>query len=244
MSNARYDASIVMTCHREGVLAHLSWLALRRCREFAEKSGYSIQFILSLDRADDETTRVVKSLPGLASSDSVVEVDYGDLGLSRNHAIGLADGEYVGICDGDDYLSANWIVRSLESARGAADRTIWHPELIVLFEGWHALSRQVAQDDPAFDRNAMLVMNPWNSCSFAHRTTYLGIPYLASRPGETGFGFEDWHWNCETLAQGFRHCIASETMHFVRRKDSGSLNLAHARNNALIHATKLFDRAD
>lgn len=237
-----YHASIIVTFHREGVLAHQSLLALDRCREAARALGHAVQFVLSLDRADAETTRVARSFPGLTDGDVIVEVDYGDLGLSRNNAVNVASGEWIGICDGDDYLSENWMVRCLESARAGDRRGIWHPDLIVLFDGWNALSQQIGQDDPEFDVDAMLVVNPWNSCSFAHRDVYIACPYLVSRPGETGFGFEDWHWNCETLALGYRHLIADKTIHFVRRKESGSLNQAHFSANALIHRSKLFDR--
>lgn len=244
MNRPPYHASIVATFHREGVLAHRSLLALCRCRDAARASGYVIQLVLSLDRADEETTRVVRSFAGLEDGDVLLQVNFGDLGLSRNNAIQASEGEWVGICDGDDYLSENWIVRSLELARSAGKNSIWHPDLIVLFDGWHALSRQIGQDDPEFDQNAMLVVNPWNSCSFAHRQTYAACPYQVARPGETGFGFEDWHWNCETLARGYKHCIADTTIHYVRRKNSGSLNQAHFSANALIHRTKLFERAD
>lgn len=234
-------ASIVVTFHREGVLGHKTLLALARCRRAAQARGHTVQFVLTLDRADEETRRIVREHPSLQAGDVIEDIDYGDLGLSRNHAVRAAGGDWIGICDGDDYLSENWIVRCLESAQTAGARTIWHPELIVLFDGWHAISRQYGQDDETFDRHAMLVVNPWNSCSFAHRDVYLAVPYELARPGETGFGFEDWHWNCETLAKGYHHAIAVRTLHYVRRKQSGSLNQAHARASALIHRTALFD---
>lgn len=235
-------ASVVVTFHREGTLAHQTWLSLLRCRAAVEAAGRRVQFILSLDRADARTRRVVMSLPELAPEDAILEVDLGDLGLSRNHAVANASGTWIGICDGDDYLSANWLVRSLELAEASGSGTIWHPDWIVFFEGWHALSRQIGQDDPRFDRNALLVTNAWNSCSFAHRDVYLNCPYRVSRPGESGFGYEDWHWNCETLARGFVHRIATDTMHFVRRKASGSLTAAHVVRNALILPSQLFDK--
>lgn len=239
--NAPATVSIVATFHREGLLAHRSLLSMQRCREAALAAGYQVQWVLTLDRADAETTRVVTEFAGLQAQDVVAAIDVGDLGLSRNHAVGLAGGEWIGICDGDDYLSRNWIAASLDALRPAPETSIAHPELIVHFDGEQALSRQLAQRDPDFDPAMMLMVNPWNSCSFALRRIYLDCPYLLSRPGETGFGFEDWHWNCETLARGLEHVIAAQTVHYVRLKRSGSLNRAHAAARALIHPTALFD---
>lgn len=232
---------MIVTFHGERLLAHNTLLSLQRSREAATRAGYRVQFVLSLDRADPETRRVVNAFPGLCPGDVVTDVEFGDLGLSRNNAIALASGEFIGICDGDDYFCEGWIRRCVELARAHGPATIWHPEWIVLFEGTQEIYRQVGQSEPGFDRDAMLVVNPWNSCSFAHRDVYRQFPYALARPRETGFGFEDWHWNCETLAHGLRHELAHETLHFVRRKHRGSLNLAHASAGSLIPPTRLFD---
>jgi len=111
----------------------------------------------------------------------------------------------------------------------------------VTFEAETALWWQTSSDEATFDSACMLVTNPWNACSFASREVYLQTPYARARPGESGFGFEDWHWNCETLSKGNAHLVVPDTVHYVRKKSSGSLNNAHSSQDALIPPTSLFD---
>ena len=242
MATGRSPAvSVVITFHGEGLLAHKSLLSLGRCAATAQQNGESVEIIATLDRPDSETDRVVRSYDAPGRPDQILALDAGDLGISRNAAIQASNGRWILICDGDDYLSADFIVRSLLAIREVGDKAILHPELVVHFGLENSLWWQVGDDDPAFEPACLLACNPWNSCCFASRSTFLGTPYRLARPGESGFGFEDWHWNSETLARGHPHRIAEGTMHYVRKKTHGSLNLNHAAHNALIHPTQLFD---
>lgn len=237
------DVSVVITFHREGLLAHRSLLSLGRCRAAAEREGLAVEVIATLDRADAETERVVRTHAQTGKPDVLLPLDVGDLGQARNHAICSATGHWVLICDGDDYLSEQFIVRCMQRARERGEGVILHAELVILFDGSHAISWQAGDDAPGFDSDCLLACNPWNSCSFALRSVYLDTPYVRARPGESGFGFEDWHWNCETLAAGLHHGIAPGTAHYVRRKTLDSLNAAHAGQHAVIPRTRLFDIA-
>lgn len=237
----RPDVSVVITFHREGLLAHKSLLSLGRCRTAAELGGISVEVIATLDLPDAETERVVRAFDLPGKPDLLLPLDVGDLGQARNSAIRVAAGHWVLICDGDDYLSENYILRCVQCAKEHAQNVVLHAELVLFFDEWHAISRQTGDDDPGFDPACMLVCNPWNSCSFAQRSVYVDVPYARARPGESGFGFEDWHWNCETLASGNPHRIVPNTVHYVRRKMRDSLNAAHAAHHALIPRTRLFD---
>lgn len=239
--SSRPDVSVVITFHREGLLAHKSLLSLGRCRAEAERSGISLEVIATLDLPSAETERVVRTFDLPGKPDLVLALDQGDLGHARNIAILAARGRWILICDGDDYLSENFILRCVQCAKEQHQSAIWHPDLVLFFGGWHAISQQSASDDPGFDPACMLTCNPWNSCSFAQRSIYVDTPYVVARPGESGFGFEDWHWNCETIALGIPHLIARKTVHYVRRKRHGSLNAAHSDNHALIPRSRLFD---
>lgn len=235
------DVTAVITFHREELVAHKALLSLKRCLESARAKGIRVEVVASLDRSNQETARVVSSHLETGTIDQLLWLDHGDLGSCRNDAVQAASGDRVLICDGDDYLSADFIVRCMETASGQSADTIVHPELIVTFEDETNFWWQRGSDRVEFDPCCMLVMNPWNACSFASRDVYLRTPYVRARPGETGFGFEDWHWNCETLAAGCKHVVAPRTVHYVRKKRSGSLNNAHTHMNALIPPTRLFD---
>ena len=236
------DVSIVLTCHREGLIAHATLLSIQRSREWAHSKGLKTELIVTLDLADEETRRVVQAFPNRVGRNLVVELDVGDLGASRNAAIARATGRYVAICDGDDYYAQNWFADCVAMSQ-VHPGSVLHPELVVLFDQWKAHSWQRDQGHPDFDPDCLLTINPWNSCCFALREVFLAHPYLTLRPGETGFGFEDWHWNCETLAAGHEHRVVPRTVHFVRRKRAGSLNLAHASTHALIPPSTLFGAA-
>ena len=87
----------------------------------------------------------------------------------------------------------------------------------------------------------MLVINPWTSASMAERDVYLQCVYWEGGGLDAGFGFEDWHWNCETLARKFKHIVVPKTVHYVRLKSSGSLNSSNIEKAVIVPASSLFD---
>jgi hypothetical protein len=114
---------------------------------------------------------------------------------------------------------------------------------MVAFGAWNAYWWQVDQLEDYYRPGALLTTNYWNACAFAAKSVFERCPYHVSRVGEAGFGFEDWHWNCETIADGFVHRLARGTARFERRKDGGSLNVAHQRVGAVIRPSKFFEVA-
>lgn len=234
--------SAIITMHAEGALAHRTLLSIQRCREFAEAHGVRTEFVITLDNANAETKRIVLSHPALRSDDQVHEIAFRDLSLSRNFAIEQARGRYVGTFDGDDYFSKNWLERCVSSIQRDGGKNIYHPELTMAFGEFNAYWWQPDQASEYYKPECLLTMNLWNACSFAERSTYLAFPYLVSRPGESGFGYEDWLWNCDTIAAGFVHRPAPQTVRFERRKSNGSLNIAHQRTGAVIRPSAFFDQ--
>lgn len=236
-----YDVSAVITFHREGVLAHTTLHSIERCRKYAEAAGLTVEFVITMDNADDETRRVVLAHPVLRDEDQVHHVSYRDLSTCRNHAVTNARGKFIGTFDGDDYWSKNWITRCVELIRVEGGDRIFHPEIMVAFGAWNAYWWQVDQLDEYYHPGTLLITNYWNACAFAEKSVFDRCPYHVSRVGEAGFGFEDWHWNCETIAEGFVHRLARGTARFERRKDGGSLNVAHQRAGAVIRPTRFFE---
>jgi glycosyltransferase involved in cell wall biosynthesis len=236
------DVSAVITFHREGPLAHRTLLSIERCRRYAERVGISVEFVITLDDADAETLRVVSGHSVLRDRDRIDQVSYGDLSTCRNHAVTHSRGRYIATFDGDDYFSANWIERCVQMIRAEGGDNIFHPEIIVTFGAENIFWRQVDQTSEFFRPGALLTSNYWNACAFATRSVFETCPYEPSRVGEVGFGFEDWHWNCETIARGYVHRLALSTVRFERRKDEGSLNVAHQQVGAVIRPSSFFDQ--
>lgn len=234
------DVSAIITFHGEGVLAHPTLHSIERCRQYAEEHGISVEFVITLDNADAETRRVVKNHPALRKSDYIHEVSFRDLSSCRNFAIAQSSGRYVGTFDGDDYWTKNWISRCVALLKEYGDQYIYHPELMLAFGEWNAYWLQIDQLSEYYRAGTLLTTNYWNACAFAARSVFEQCPYQASRVGEAGFGYEDWHWNCETIANGFIHRVASKTARYERRKEGGSLNVAHQKVGATIKPTRFF----
>lgn len=235
------DVSAVITFHKEGLLAHPTLHSIERCRRYAESTrGVATEFVITLDRADDETKRVVYAHPAIRQSDAVFEVDFGDLSLCRNFAIEKSHGRYIGTFDGDDFWTKNWIARCVELIELWGENCILHPELMLAFGEWNAYWYQIDQLGESYRPGTLLTTNYWNACAFAQRKVFEECLYEESRVGQAGFGYEDWHWNCETIAKGFVHRVATETARYERRKEGGSLNVAHQRAGATIKPSRFF----
>ena len=153
---------------------------------------------------------------------SLTQLDYGDLALSRNHAVDHGDSEFVGFLDGDDLWSTNWLTASAATCRSGGSLTICHPAWNVIFGTKQMLFPQPDQTDRRFAVDGLRVMNYWTALSFAPRAIYAAYPYQPNRI-DLGFGFEDWAWNVLTIERGCVHRAVPETSHFIRYKESDSL---------------------
>lgn len=236
------DVSLLITFHNEGVLAHSTLNSIERCRKYAEAAGIITEYIWILDAVSDETRAVLMAHPAAEGNVRIVEVVNRDLGASRNSGIQVACGEALAILDGDDYLSTNWIERAWFYLQEYGDRVILHPEFVVNFGQHSAYCWQVDQTGQYYEKDGLLVNNFWTSWTFAKRSVYLDIPYSVTRPLQTGFGYEDWHWNCETIAAGYEHRLAWGSVGFYRRKKASLVTLTTA-SGAIMPPTHLFARS-
>jgi hypothetical protein len=192
-----------------------------------------------LDRPDDRTVQVAAD--SLPSGASLAEVDHGDLALSRSAGIEAVEAQYVALMDGDDLWGEEWLLQAYRHAAGTQGDAIWHPEINVMFGGDRPqLFVHKDTTEPGFDDFELIDHNHWTSLSFAARTTYLEHPFHPLHL-TGGRGFEDWSWNCRTLAAGIEHRVVPDTVHFVRRRP-GSLSKVSELLGILPEPTKLFRR--
>jgi glycosyltransferase involved in cell wall biosynthesis len=209
-------------------------------RRFARDEGFSVEMVFVLDRADPKTKAIVISHPLLDGSEKFVEVDHGDLALARNSGVFASSGEYICTLDGDDLISRRYFCCHLIEAERNDLRTVLHPEMVVSFGMYNAFNWQVDQAGEYFDADSLLTVNPWISAAFSHRSIFEEIPYRACYPRATGFGFEDWYWNCETIARGLVHRLAWGAVYVYRRKYHGSLNEVSHGLHSVMPPTALF----
>ena len=232
----RVDVSCVLNLHQEKELVIPTLHSVNRMLSFTNKRALAVELIIILDSGDEKTKEILygaKNVGLLNNNTRLIEVDHKNLGASRRVGVNQALGEYIAFLDGDDLYSENWITQALSTCRASVGKEIiCHPEINVYFGAeqrlfWHPDGSRVE-----IPEEGLLLDNYWTSLSFAKRQIYLDIPIL-DIDHESGFGFEDWHWNLETSALGIEHKIAPRTLHFIRLKPSGSLNKISAAHNVM-----------
>lgn len=211
-----YEISLVGVFHREGTRAQWSLWSFQRMRRWAAFHGSSVQLVAVLDRPDSDTRRIVSEHPALLSTDRVLEVDHGDLSLARNAGVCMADGEYLGIFDGDSYCSANWLVAALDVVRRCGGRVVVHPEYLLHHGQVFTYVRCIDQLVDAYDPANCFKHYPWGNTVFARRDVFEAVPYQPVATDRTGFAFPDWHWGLEVISSGRLHTLAVGTAAFCR----------------------------
>jgi glycosyltransferase involved in cell wall biosynthesis len=236
--------SAIITFHSEGLLANKTLFGLERVRKFTELHDLVVEFVIVLDTADEETTQAVNTNPVVRSCDKIIEVENRDLGASRNSGIAVASGTYIGIFDGDDYYSENWLSSAFSVMKKKEGSVIVHPEFTISFGVVHAVGDSLDMDDREdYSLVNFFSINPWTSCSFGKKSTYLSHPYCRTDSKDTGFGYEDWHWNLELVSHGIRHVTAKETALFYRRKAVSMLTGMTA-SGAVVRPNEFFNRTE
>jgi glycosyltransferase involved in cell wall biosynthesis len=216
--------SVILTAHREGVLAGPTVASLEAALARAADAGLpAIEVVAVLDRPDPDTAALLEAALPAAR---LLRVDAGDPGLARNHGIAAATGAFVALIDGDDLWSENWLAEAwgLVAARPDA---IAHSELNLTFGAERSLWWHVDSEGPLYDPTYLDWANYWDAMTMAARDIHLRFPYRANDLAR-GFGHEDWHWNRVTLAAGHPHKPVPGTLHFKRRRPGSQLHKANA----------------
>ncbi|MDR3417110.1 MAG: glycosyltransferase family 2 protein [Nevskia sp.] len=233
-----FEISAVLNLHREGLIALPSIRSYLQCCAAAEADGIPVERIVVLDRGDEPTRRCLAQYQ--AEFQRVEPVDFGDVGLARNHAVALASGNFVAFFDGDDLWGSPWLRLAFRCAFASSDLAAYHPAALYMFhEGDFNLQSQndvpheraqsyflVPEDSARIDTGCLYFDNVWSAHSFARRELYRRFPYDAV-DREQGFGIEDWSWNHLILRNGIEHRIVPDTLHLYRMKEQGSLNQAN-----------------
>lgn len=174
--------------------------------------------------------------------DLVAQVDLRDKGLSRNHGAEISHGRYLTFLDAGDLLSENWLAAAFEFSKKDADQTfVLHPQFTLYFGRELYLVEHLDSTSPEYSPLNLIICDYWGALSFVSSRFFLnGNRYLAIDPGN-GFGQEDWHWNCETIAHGATHRVVPQTVRFARLKRENADSEADPQRRMVMRPTKLFD---
>ena len=217
-------------------MAHRTMRSLFRAVEFAHGKGLRTEIIVVMDKPDRATLDYFSTYRN--TEIRVVNVDYGDLGLSRNHGVNIAAAKYVATLDADDLFSETWLHKAFHYLENVGGEVVAHPHYHVVFEMENHVWRQISSVER--DVLSLLEYNNWSSVCIANKEIFTRFPY---GPSGEGFGYEDWHFNCETLAGGIEHHVVPETVHFLRKKRNGSLLVLSVTESRVVRPTRLFDSA-
>ncbi|WP_286215624.1 glycosyltransferase [Demequina sediminis] len=226
------DIAVVVTTHREGRHLIPTMRGLARTVAHARRAGRAVEVVVVRDRADARTveqtdTLIASGMLADAVEARVIDVDHGDLGLSRNAGIALTSAPMVGILDADNLPSENWLDAAARVLDAAPGPSIVHPARLLKFGDDLAVWPLVGTDDPRFHAGLLAWFNMWDAFALMHRAVAVAHPYRESRP-DSGFGPEDWAFNCDTVAAGIPHLIVPETTLYYHARRHGSLAGAHA----------------
>jgi glycosyltransferase involved in cell wall biosynthesis len=208
------DISVILTAHREGVIAGVSARSAQAALLQSTAEGLSHEIIVVLDRADSVTASTLRSaLGGFAR---FLETDEGDPGLARNRGIEIARGLCAAFLDCDDLWTENWLVEAWRLVEKRPE-IVAHSACNLIFGDrrlfWWHVDSESALCDPGY----LSWMNYWDAMSFARTSLFRKFPFRRNDL-ELGFGHEDWHWNALTLAAGVPHKPVAKTMHFKRSR--------------------------
>ena len=233
-----FDVSVVMPAHHEGRLVHPTMRSIFRTVEYAQKLGILVEIVVVLDRADEETRRYFRQYEN--SKIVFEQVNHGDLGLTRNHGAQTAKGKYITFIDADNLFGLKWISNFYAHLERLGRDVVVHPEYHVVFEAENVLWKQISSTNPNFNPGIFMEYNYWDANCAAKRSLLLEYPYQPTTSSK-GFGFEDWHFNCETIAAGIEHHVVPQTVHFLRKKKTGSLLASSFQASRTLRPSTLFD---
>jgi glycosyltransferase involved in cell wall biosynthesis len=235
------DISAILNVHNEGLLAHSSFLSLLDAKAAAEARGLSVEILVVADTPDHDTARYLEIPSQLGAK--VLETTVDDLGLARNVGVQAASSRFVAFLDGDDIWSANWLADAHSAAVQDNRDVVWHPEASLYF-GDNVAPYWLMHPDMDADVDLwvrLALQNPWTSLAFTAREIHLHVPYRRTEL-TSGFGYEDWAWNADTIADGIIHKVVPRTGHLLRVKGS-SLVRRTGTAKALMTPSHLFRSA-
>ncbi|MEL6914390.1 MAG: glycosyltransferase [Pseudomonadota bacterium] len=224
------DLSVIVTVHAETIVAGPTMRAAERAVAEAAAAGYGVEALIAYDHPTPAARAFFEQV--VFDGWRRVDVDGGDVGATRNRVVAeVARGRALAFLDADDLFSPGWLAGAMDrltAAEAEGRRAIVHPELNWLFDGAGSVYWNPDQADPLFAPQFFYVSNYYDSLCLAPREAHLEHPYV-TRDIARGLSFQDWQFAVETMAAGWEHVSAPDTVIFKRRRDSSLVTESRGR---------------
>ena len=125
----------------------------------------------------------------------------------------------------------NWFESGAGRALRRRRREIVHTQFLVAFGRSSSSARASNSRHPAFDPLSLAVDWYWNGNLALQTWLFDEIP-IEPYDHAAGFGSEDWHWSCNTLAAGIPRVVIPGTCYYYRIKPA---KMALGRVGEVIH---------
>ena len=217
MKSRPFDISVVLNVHDEAKFLARTVQSVREAIRFARCCGLSVEFVIVLDKPDLRTRSWVKRLEFQdADAFQTIEVDHGSLGLARNSGAQSAHGEYIALADADDLISYNWLVEMYAAASSTQDGTVIAVPAFLFAFGEKRYICEYFESD-VVGALPFVQYHPYVSRITAHSSLFQRLAY-ADLSASSGFAFEDWQFNSEAIAHGYRFVPALNAVLFYRQR--------------------------
>lgn len=217
------DVSIILNIHNETKYIARTIASLEDSCDFAQRQGLAIELVIVMDNSPDSLRSWIGNYDfRYFSQCKIINVENRSLGKSRNSGIEIASGEYITTADADDLISFNFIWECYQLARKNGARSIICAEYVYSFG-----SRTYLQKYLGSSHIPCLLFaggHPYVSRLLCHRTLFDQIQYVDARGGIRAF--EDYHLNCEAIANGYSFHCAPGTALFYRQRSASIMTTA------------------
>lgn len=224
MTQALPPATIVMNFHNEEVYAQKSLLGFLRIREYSAKQGNQVNLICVLDNPTILTEKIVHQFIKEHGShrDQIIKTHFKNPSAARNVGIDHVKTEYLGLCDGDDFFSANRVEEMLLAQTNSRDEILCFPEQVISF-GIKIESYTIPNSND-IPKTQMINHHFWVLPSFGLTSTYQSHYFNESVSKEAKFAYEDWDFNLRCISHGIALKPIRDTYLFYRRKATSILS--------------------
>ena len=214
---SRRSLALVANFHRERRIGRktANFLGAVHARLASRGIEFNIEFVL--DRPDDQTIAQIEQAAGAIDGAAIHVVDFGNLGASRTFGVEAARAEVVCFTDGDDFFSLNWFEGALDHFSGGPRREVLHTRYMVGFDQEQFVRETTDSADPGFDPLSLAVDWYWSANLAVQREVFAATP-IEPYDHAGGFGSEDWHWTCNSLAAGVARVSLPDTAYYYRVK--------------------------